>query len=75
MDMDREKVLEAKIAGDIVEFLDLGNLDELVTVDEIYDGVDTATKLSKSYRDVHTELKFGLEDEYAGNFQIMTLLY
>ena len=68
MDLDEKKIAQSKIASDIGEFFELNVLNDLDSEDELRDAVDTASKLSKKYRDIHTELKALLFTEYAKEY-------
>ena len=57
-----QEVLEAKIAEDIKYFFDIYELIELVSGDEINEAIETAMQYSKNFRDVHTELRLGIEN-------------
>ena len=63
-DFDREIMSEAKIATDINEFFIVFDLNDLSSDEEIYESLDSASKYSKLYRDIHTELKLKLKDDY-----------
>ena len=68
MEVDGKKLAEAKIASDIKEFFKLNVLAEMETEDELYDATDTASKYSKLYRDIHTELKALLFGTYGDHY-------
>ena len=55
MGFEKEIIWEAKTVADIKEFFEVCDLTELNDEEEIYDSVDTASKYSKIYRDIHTE--------------------
>ena len=63
-DFDREIMSEAKIATDINEFFIVFDLNDLSSDEEIYESLDSASQYSKLYRDIHTELKLKLKDDY-----------
>ena len=43
-------------------------LNELVSVDDISEGLETATLYSKKYRDAHTECRLSMGEEYEKNY-------
>ena len=63
-DFDREIMSEAKIATDINEFFIVFDLNDLSSDEEIYESLNSASTYSKLYRDIHTELKLKLKDDY-----------
>ena len=68
-DCEKEILSEAKLSADIGEFYEMNNLNELDSEEELYEAIDTVTKYSKMYRDVHTELKFKMQaGDYDGRY-------
>ena len=62
-----EFLLEAKLAADIDEFL-LFDINEIFSADEISECLQTAILYSKEYRDVHTELRLKMGDDYKNDY-------
>ena len=54
-------LLEGKIVEDINDFFKVYELRELTLENEISEGLESATQYGKNYRDVHIELKMGLD--------------
>ena len=69
MDLERLRVKEKQIRGDLAENLRLYDLQELETVDDVMEGLDHVTEIGKSYRHVHVELENALgEVDYLGAY-------
>ena len=69
MDLERLRVKEKQIRGDLTENLRLYDLEELETVDDVMEGLDHVTEIGKSYRHVHVELENVLgEVDYLGAY-------
>ena len=68
MAFNEEITLEAKLVEDIDDFFIMFSLNEMVSDDEISEGLEKATISSKKYRDVHTELRIGMKDEYGESY-------
>ena len=64
MGFEKEIIWEAKTVADIEELFEVCDVTELNDEEEIYDSVDTASKYSKIYRDIHSEMRLGLMDGY-----------
>ena len=65
-----ELLLEAKLAADIDEFL-LFDINEIFSAYEISECLQTAILYSKEYRDVHTELRLKMGDDYKNDYPII----
>ena len=61
-------LVEAKVDADIKDFFVMFKLKELVSVNEISEGLETATLYSKKYRDAHTECRLSMGEEYEKNY-------
>ena len=63
-DSENKLISEAKIAEDIKEFFVVSELSNLFSDEEIYESLDSVSRYSKLYRDIHTELKLNLKEEH-----------
>ena len=54
MTFNSEIILEAKLVEDIDDFFIMFPLNEMISDDEISEGIEKATILGKDYRDIHT---------------------
>ena len=66
--MATSEVRELQVVGEINHNIELYNLDELISEDEISEGVDTLRELGKEFRHLHVELQSQLGSDYAGNY-------
>ena len=64
MDVDRLKISEKQSRGDVMESLQLYDLQELFTVEEVLEGLEVITENGKSFGHVYAELEQVLEENY-----------
>ena len=64
MAFNEEITVEAKPVEDTDGFFIVFSLNEMVSDDEVSEGLEKATILSKTYRDVHIEQRIGMKYEY-----------
>ena len=62
--MDNLEVKESQVVGDIENSLALFALDDLVSQNEISEGMNDITRLGKEFRHLHVELKSQIGNEY-----------
>ena len=67
-DFEKKILSEAKIAADINEFFVISDLNDLSSDEEICDCLDSVSRYSKLYRDIHIELQLNLKDEYTEKY-------
>lgn len=64
MDVDKLKTSEKQSRSDLTESLQLYNLQELLSVEEVLEGLEIVTDNAKSFRHVHAELEQVLKENY-----------
>ena len=68
IEMDTEKIMELKIKADIDHVLGIYVLDDLVSGDDISEGLNEISNLSQNFRHIHVELRNKLGDDYEDRY-------
>ena len=69
MDIDKLKVREKQVRNDLSENLRLYDLQELETVDDVFEGLEHVSEVGQSYRHVHVELEMAMgEVDYRAEY-------
>ena len=75
MSLENRKLRELQISDDLREAFDLYQLQDLVTVGEVQEGMEQVRLLGREFRHIHIELKLIMEEPaYAGEFPEVTEL-
>ena len=73
MSLEDRKLRELQISDDLREAFDLYQLQDLVTVGEVQEGMEQVRLLGREFRHIHIELKSIMEEPaYVGEFPEVT---